>query len=160
MRFEKMDYKQQKKSLYRLHKHINRDFFDNGLKPIEITVENINKGDRPDNFACFSRNAVLVDRKTMTAYEGEKISFSWELVDYMAEQKTQKMQALIAGGIMLHEMVHQYCYENGIDDTNHGGGWEEAAREHNLISIYQDGEQVEDHPTENAETLFYCLYRL
>lgn len=151
---------QQIKALYRLHKRINHDFFDNGLKLIEINIENTNKGDRPDNFACFSRNAILVNRETMTVYQGEKISFSWELLDYMAEQKTQKMQALIASGIMLHEMVHQYCFENGIDDTNHSGGWEEAAKEHNLISIYQDGEQIEDHPTEHAEMLFYSFYRL
>lgn len=160
MRFEQMTFEEQIKSLTRLHKRINKDFFDNKLKTIHIDIASIKTEEHPDGIAKFTRNAVLFDQKTKSAYLGECICFAWELVDCMAELKTQKEQALVAGGVMLHEMVHQYCFENGIDDTNHGGRWEETAREHNLISIYRDGKQIEDNPSETARLWFYNFYRL
>ena len=45
---------------------------------------------------------------------------------------------------MLHEMVHQYCRANGIDDKgDHDDQWYEIARQHGLEHIVDDGTEWE-----------------
>lgn len=159
MRFEQMPHAAKIKTMHRLHRFINKEFFDNKLQEIYLTIENLNKNN-DDVWAGFSRNAYLFNPETKTAYQSMKIAFAWEFEEYLAEQKTQKMQALIMGHIMLHEMIHQYCYESGLDDSNHGGDWEQAAEEHLLHSIYRDGQCVEEKLSTSAEILFYNFFRL
>lgn len=160
MRFEEMDFLEQINTLSKFHKRINRDFFNNELKTIKLDVENINKGDpENDGYACFRSKAIFFNPETLTPYFDEKISFDNVFIEFLREQKTQKLQSYYIGFIMLHEMVHQYCYENGIDDTNHANGWSQAALDHHLVSKYTNGKIDYDYPDEMAVWVF-STYRL
>lgn len=145
MRFEKLDFPEQIKFLKRLHKRINKRLFNGELGKVFIDIENINKyyEDGYEAAACF--------RKTSDKYPElfpKAILISHEYERDIESLPTQKEQILQLFGLLLHEMIHQYCYENGIDDGNHNEAWQKAAEEHGLISKYEDGK-----PSETIETL-------
>lgn len=133
MRYEQLDYAGKMKTLKRLHRHINKHFFNNALHSIPLDIENISKEED------------LYGRFSVREYAPfEKISISYELEEDLMKLKTQKEQVLFLGSVILHEAIHQYCYENGIEDKNHAGQWTEEAEKHGLKSIYEDGEQKEE----------------
>lgn len=145
MRYEQQNHEGKLHTLRRLHRFINRDFFDSELMDCSIDIASVNS--RQDIWAGFSR-------------AGPKIIFVPGFADYMREQRSQRMQAVIMGHVMLHEMIHQYCFQNGIDDSNHAGGWKQAAAEHLLHSIYAGGQLIEETMSPAAESLFYYHFRL
>lgn len=137
MRFENLSYSEKRAFLQRLHKRLNRQLFYGQLKPIDIIVENLSgpNGEK----VCFA-----VYKKTFQYERGElqqsaKISISYEGEDLIAKQHTQKDQAYIVTMLLLHEMIHQYCAENGIDEGNHNENWQRAAADHGLHSVYKNG---------------------
>ena len=134
MRFEQLPHLSQIKTLERLHKYINQNLFENKLSKIDMDIVNIHT---KDAFGMFSTNDIV----------GNRIAISYEMIDVLSQLKYQKEQALCLGAVILHEMIHQYCYENNIDDSNHGGMWYETAKEHGLISIYENGELVREELT-------------
>ena len=148
MRFEKMDFAEQIKTLTRLHGYLNREIFKKAL-PTDIVIDicNINKQEGRDFAACFRRNYIIYDAEG--AHTTTAILFGLEFMDDdIPRMKTQAEQAFVLGETMLHEMIHQYCYENNIDDTNHGGKWQETAEKFQLTSIYKDGECISEKPTD------------
>ncbi len=128
MRFEQLDHFGQMRNLKRLHRYINECFFENSLNEAQMDIENLPEG----VLAMFYIRHVPRDEET--------ISLSYEFMEELSSFKTQKEQTLHLGGVILHEMIHQYCYENGIDDKDHAGQWSEVAEKHGLISRYEDGE--------------------
>lgn len=156
MRFENMRYLDQQKILAQFHRKLNRDFFNNELNTIPISIENINKSNNQSDYAyaMFLQSEYLFDPKTKKIYCGEKICFDHIFVDFIASQKYKKNQVFYISYIMLHEMIHQYCFEKGIDDSNHGNGWAKAAADHHFISNYENGKIIEDHPDTTAELIF------
>ena len=159
MRFEQMEFERKIKTMRKFHKRINRDFFNGKLKNIALDIANTNKGQMPDNVAMFTPSALSVNRETLEASFVEKISFAHEFIEIIAEQKTQREQAFAIATVMLHEMIHQYCYENGLDDENHSGEWEKTAYEHGLISIYRNGKLIEEYARPATEWII-SLYGL
>ena len=154
MRFEEKGSMEQIRTLKRLHKYLNREIFQNALsEDIVIDICNINKGERDEDFAaCFRREHIAPDMKTRAITLKEAVLFGNEFIyDDIARMKTQKAQAFVLGAVMLHEMIHQYCYENGLDDTNHGGQWLETAERFQLLSAYEDGELLSEELTEQGE---------
>lgn len=136
MRFESMNYERQMRFLRRLHATINREFFDGALQPITLDICNINKGSDPDDaWAMYGRE-----------WPGSpyKILFAHEFMGYLKRQSAQWAQAEILFQVMLHEMVHQYCKENDIEDTDHNEQWQKAAADHGLHSVYVDGQLQEE----------------
>ena len=75
----------------------------------------------------------------------ETIMFDIRLIDDVEKCKTQKDQILLLSITMLHEMIHQYCFENGIKDEGyHDDGWYEIARQHGLEhGVSDDGQSWE-----------------
>lgn len=160
MRFEKMDFSERSKTLSKFHKRINRDFFNNELKTIVLDIANINKRDpKNDDYACFRGKELFANDETQTSYFDEKIIFDHVFIDFLSKQKTAILQCYYIGAVMLHEMVHQYCFENGIDDKNHANGWSKAALDHHLVSKYTNGIMDYDYPDEFAAFVF-STYRL
>lgn len=138
MRYEQLTHAGKMKTLKRMHRFINKHFFNNSLRVIPLDIENLSKEE--DLHGRFS----VCD---LPGFPPEKISISYELEEDIEKVKTQKGQVLFLGTVLLHETIHQYLYENGIEDKNHAGQWEEAAKEHGLISIYEDGTPIEEHLT-------------
>lgn len=138
MRFELLSYAGKMETLKRMHRHINKHFFNNSLRDIPLDIENISKEeDLNGRFRVCD----------IPGFPPEKISISIEFEEDIAQLKTQKEQVLLLGSVLLHEAIHQYCYENGIEDKNHAGQWTEEAERHGLTSIYENGEPVEEHLT-------------
>jgi len=142
MRYEQLTHAGKMKTLKRMHRFINKHFFNNSLRVIPLDIENISKEE--DLSGLFG----VCDIPGFPY--PEKISISHELEKDIEKMKTQKEQVLLLGTILLHEAIHQYCYENGIEDENHAGQWKETAKEHGLISIYEDGTLIEEHLTITA----------
>lgn len=138
MRYEQLTHAGKIKTLNRMHRFINKHFFNNSLRVIPLDIENLSKEE--DLNGRFSV-------RNLPGFPPEKISISYELEEDIGKLKTQKEQVLLLGTILLHEATHQYCYEKGIEDKNHAGQWEETAKEHGLISIYEDGTPIEEHLT-------------
>ena len=59
---------------------------------------------------------------------------------------------------MHHEMIHQYCDENGIEDrespdNDHNQAWAKAAEEHGLSVQYDEDGKLEGQSSSAAELL-------
>ena len=67
-----------------------------------------------------------------------------DFITRLGKLDTQKEQAKALVRAMLHEMVHQYCAKNDIDDRNHSEQWQRAAADHWLHSVYSQGQPVEE----------------
>ena len=129
MRFENLGYHREQAFFQRLHRKLNKELFDGKLSDLEIDIRNINGYRDEDAFACYHHHSIL---------------FSHEFFEYVVKQETQKKQAECIVQVLVHEMIHQYCHENGIDDSNHSEEWQRAAEEHGLHSVYHDGVMVEE----------------
>ena len=82
---------------------LNADFFDNGLPVPIITVQS-----KPGTYGHCSA-AKVWQRPDGSTYE---LNIAAEVLNYAIEETLDTM---------LHEMVHLYCRENGIQDTSRGG---------------------------------------
>lgn len=160
MRFERKNHEERIKTLYRLHKHINCYIFNNKLKEIKIDICNksTNEFEKWGNFNPYEGKEINFE--TMEIKEMPQISITPELVDDLEELKTQREQVILLGSVMLHEMIHQYMYENNIDDCGgHGGKWEETAAKFGLISIY-DGETHKTERLSEQAIFAICLFEM
>ncbi|MBR4908262.1 MAG: hypothetical protein IKZ43_04535 [Acidaminococcaceae bacterium] len=151
MRFEALEWEKQIAFLERLHKTINQEIFKGELKPVWIDIRNLNKGDPKDD--CWARyfkeenghyETMCIDSVTQKVTYPESIFFDHCFVNTLEKKPTQKIQAYYLTAVMLHEMIHQYCAKNGIDDRNHSEQWQQAATDHGLHSVYKDGEIQEE----------------
>lgn len=106
------------------HAELNRLLFNNELKPAIIEL----KPD-PEYAETFSEAAY-----THTEAEPYLIIFYVNLANY------EPLQAL---AILLHEMIHQYCRENGTEDAKtgreHNAAFMAAAEAHGLTP---DGQEL------------------
>lgn len=148
MRFEQLDFHDKIKLLQRIHRKINKELFGSSLQNIYLDIENLNKYDGQE----------LIDGAFLT-FPHKKISLSHEFVERIEKLKTQKEQVIHLFALILHESVHQYCYENGIDDKNHGGQWTEEAARHGLISIYENGKLKKESLTSTVG-IIYCTFNI
>ena len=146
MRFEQMTFSQQVKALERLYKFLNKEAFNNYLKMPKMDIENLSKEDdvygayrRPTEYKAMLENGELID-----VYP-ERIAISLELEEDAAKAKTQKDQAVMLGEVILHEMVHQFCYAAGIDDTNHNENFAFWAGKFGICFICEGCEELEEY---------------
>ncbi|MBR4628714.1 MAG: hypothetical protein IKO47_14085 [Ruminococcus sp.] len=144
MRFEELEHIRKIRALQRLHNRINVELFKGQLSTVSIDICNLNKGEITDAWACYCRESDIGP---------ESIYFSHEFIDLVAAQDTQRKQIYFLTVVMLHEMVHQYCAHNGIDDAGHSEEWQRAAAAHGLHSVYKAGEKQGEHLTGAAELL-------
>ena len=58
----------------------------------------------------------------------------------MPKYKTEKEQLYVITIWLLHEMIHQFCHENNIDDglNKHNENFVRVAKEHGLIRKLED----------------------
>ena len=148
MRFEQLTWDQQDRFLQRLHDRLNKRWFDGRLKTLaKISIDNINK-DGTDDIAAIYGDRYLVDWDRQICGYRKCILFSHEFIDDVTNRKTQRDQVYDLARLMHHEMIHQYCDENGIPDRDpdgrdHNEAWAKAAEEHGLRVLYnENGELV------------------
>ena len=133
MRLEDMTTMQLRRSLKRLHRRINNQVFFGTLRDIPIFLQYcIISQDGQDCCGAFNEDQ-------------ESIYISELFVSDLARCRTQREQCVILCQTLLHEMIHQYCYEYGIDDTDHGTLWTDTAGKFHLISCYEYGEPIQEH---------------
>lgn len=132
MRYEALDFKQKISFFQRLHKKLNKELFAGTLSALLIDVRNLNKTD--DKSKWYFAKYCPAD-----LHGPERILFTLDFEDTLEQFQYQYQQANFITQIMLHEMVHQYCAQNSIDDSGHSEKWQQAAKDHGLISIYLNG---------------------
>ena len=127
MRWESMSKEAKIHTISRFHRAMNRRLFGGDLRDpllyvdfVDGTAEGILGG-----FGCDS-------------------SREWIFLTGLYEQRierfgTVKGQTLFCVIVLLHEMIHQYCYEHGIDGkehATHGDRYKEIAEGAGLVSCY------------------------
>lgn len=104
---------------------LNQAFFESALSKAVITVQS-----SPKTYGHCSSAPVWSDKKQgAERYE----------INVSAEHLTRPIQNIMA--TLLHEMVHQYCAENGIKDTSRGGTYhnkrfQKEAEQRGLVISY------------------------
>lgn len=73
-----------------------------------------------------------------------RFTLSPRLTQEMAKQKTRIDQANYLTKRILHVMVHQFNFENGIDDLKHGQSFISEAQRRGLASYYKNGKWIEE----------------
>ena len=152
MRFETKTLQEQINILRRLHRFLNDLCFDNALnEDIIIEIQDMNKYKDEDEFVlaiCGVRprprnhtieyDGLLGENTDNDEYElATAIIFDTIVIEDAKKLKTQKEQVLFIAYIMLHEMVHQYCHENGIEDWGtHDDSWKNIARKFGLSYVF------------------------
>lgn len=100
------------------HSRFNYMFFENALEPAIIRV--------------YTDENIEYDEDTQADFIGALDPFA---IRFFFDVSDSPMFTLT---VLLHEMVHQYCRENGIEDIDgedysHSDDFREAAEEHGLI---------------------------
>ena len=127
MRYEKMTEEQQEAMLARLYRRLNKRLFNNELNPLPIwVVDKIDWTDDGEAWAAFSA-------------EKQRFYFSSILNDDLSTMKKDDQLWFLAS-LLTHEMTHQYCWENGIDDSNHNAAFWEELEKRGLKRELIDGE--------------------
>lgn len=123
MRFEDFVREDQLRILDKLHRRLNRKLFNGELSQIDIRIEHTE-----DTWANYRREL-----------GGDQwIVVSEELIDLvLANRERQLDQVYVLSLVLLHEMIHQYCYEQGLEDEDHEGDWLREALAHGLR--YREG---------------------
>ena len=119
MRFERLTFDDKINNLKRLHKHLNKHLFSNCLDEIDIDIEHL-------------------DARAMFYEADDHISICSTYISDVISSLSIKDQILSLATVMLHEMIHQYCFENNIDTFNssengHNEKYIEEALNHGLI---------------------------
>lgn len=121
------------------HAWYNKELFNNELEPAMICVKNTG-GELPEIQAEFIR-----------VTEPFVIRFN---IDVPEEEETEA-DTIYYLTVLLHEMVHQYCEENDIDDTldgEHMEAFEEEAENRGLIQGgYRLSNEIKEKVIEQVE---------
>lgn len=142
MRFECMDYEQQKKTLIRIFNKINKRLYRGLLPEVYINIENVNNGMsnlETDAWAVYR----ICELYNAMGYKYGAILFDNDIMEEISTYTYQKEQIHALFWIMAHEMVHLYCRCHDIDDSNHGDNFRKVAIEHGLS--YVTGEDGKEH---------------
>lgn len=128
MRWENMTAEAKQKTLSRFHRALNRKLFAGELKEVLLYADFVD-GTDGGIISAF-----------MCGENGHNCIFMTGLYENMIERfATVKGQTLFCVVVLLHEMIHQYCYEHGIDGkehADHGERFKEIAAAHGLVSCY------------------------
>lgn len=121
-----MTEEQQEDTLRRLFKRLNEKLFDNQLPYLPIWI--IDKIDWVES-----------GKEAWAVYSSEKqrYYFSNAIAEDIKDISKEKQRNVLAA-IMIHEMAHQYCFENHINDDDHNENWQAVADEHGLERAYED----------------------
>lgn len=137
MRFENLSYDNKIKFLQRMHRKLNKYLFNGELSEVFIDISNINKNydENEKAFAIYHSRGYFQARDL---YDKSVILLSLEALEKIEKYKTQDKQKEFIAYLIGHEMIHQYCDENGIDDWNHSKEWQIEAHKRGILDTYDD----------------------
>lgn len=126
-----MSWAEQIRFMKRLHGRLNRGLFGGQLTQPDFSIESVRLShDDPDGLAWGGyRKAVWQNGECVIP---RCIAIDHTLVDFISGMRTQREQFYLLSLVMLHEMVHQFCDENDIDDQDHNKNFIQAAEKHGL----------------------------
>ncbi len=96
-------------------------------------------------------------KQNIKQYIGFKYLEFWEAIEKIGKTQREKLALLIA--YVLHEMAHQFCYEKGINDSNHNEAWQKVATEHGLSVKYENGERIEEYLSTEGMVLATAFWK-
>ena len=143
-RIEEMATEEQLEALCRLHDILNDGLFDGKLKRAFFPV--IGKT-YFSNDGCEMRISRAGNDPGFNACASfhpfpESICFDVYTLQYLASDYKSEEQVRFIARILLHEMIHQYCYENGLP-LGHGGRFRQYCKAHGLqrITVFNECEE-------------------
>ena len=130
MKWENMTTEAKQKTLSRFHRSLNRRLFAGELQEVLLYADFV--GGTDDGIISAFR----------CEKSGHNCIFMTGLYETMISRiQTVKEQPRFCVVVLLHEMIHQYCYEHGIDGkehADHGETFKRIAAAHGLVSCYAD----------------------
>lgn len=147
MRYEKMTFHQKIGVMQKLHKDLNKGLFESKLSHVQLSIENLRSNDTAAMFLNPEENLnnFKIENGQLVRNETSRIIFNYDFEEYMTKFRTIREQKYFLMMVLLHEMIHQYCYENNIDDTSHNENFQKEAEAHYLHSKYENGEFIEEY---------------
>lgn len=149
MRFERLEPDAQMIFLSRLYTRLNSELFEARLKGIPVCIAG--SPFEPDAAGYFHK-----PQPTDRHKNGYIVITRGFIEDSIKPCKYQWHQVVLLATILLHEMIHEYCYENGIDDAEHNEHWQAEAEKRYLHSPYTNGHHEADD--EYLDPLFINVY--
>lgn len=133
--FDDLPYNDQMRMLTEIHAALNKMQFNGMLKSIKMDICNIH-----DNIAGKYNAVYRKYLNPLTEQPDRCILIDSEYVmEILPAYGSPADQILCLMELVLHEMIHQYCDENGITDESHCGAWSEAANVHGLdVEIWDE----------------------
>lgn len=131
-----LPYSDHMRMLIEIHTSLNKMLFDGRLKPIKMDICNIHDSNIDGELNAVYRQRMI----TLPGVPDRCILIDNLFVtDILPKAGDATDQMLLLMETVLHEMVHQYCDENGEDDQNHCGAWSEVANKHGLyVEIWDE----------------------
>ncbi len=122
MLFQKMARDEREKALWALFDLLDERLFHGEFQEMGVSIELMERapaGQYADFFECFPCPEIRFFEKPC-----------FEAAPFCSEQT----QIIFFSSIMLHEMIHLFCFVHGIEDNGdeHGEEWKAAAIEHGL----------------------------
>lgn len=132
MRFENLSDDKQLDFLRRIYCKLNNICFDGKLRGIPVYIESAPDGIDAAGFFHRKYYGCIGDEDYIA------------LTDVFVREsvipcKYQWHQVAMIATVLLHEMIHEYCRENRIDDSDHNERWQEESKKRGLISVYVNG---------------------
>lgn len=120
----------QDKFLCMLHDYINKELFEDKLQHIFCCFTEIS--DISVNGCYYANNDDL----------GARIEISRKYLEYI-DQFFEEDRSYMLFIVLLHEMIHQYCDENGIQSSAHDKTFCDTAAKFGLETYSKDGNVID-----------------
>ena len=130
-----MSYKERITYIEKAHKVLNNYFFGGKLKTPFINICNIEKYVDYGILGLFVSDTSKMP-ETIFTDKACAILFSHEQAERADNEETENAKNAHFISTLLHEMIHQYCYENNIKDNENGvhlKSFADEAEGHGLI---------------------------
>ena len=147
-RIEEMAKDEQLESLCRLHDILNDGLFDGKLKRAFVPVIGKTFNTNDGCWMSIGRAGKRAGNQSFTALASfhpspiENICFDYFTLQFLACDYEPEEQVRFIAITLLHEMIHQYCYENGLP-LGHGGKFRQYCKAHGLqrITVFNEFEE-------------------
>lgn len=143
MRYENLNHFEKLKLLHDIYDVINEFIMCKALTPAHIDICNL----KSELYAVFRVQQI-------PQLPHENILISHTLEEDLTLAENEKIQIEFLAQVLLHEMVHQYCYEKNIDDRDHNKNYVKVAKGFGL-EINNDGDEILSEKVKFLLSIFF-----
>lgn len=143
------------------HSFLNGELFDGKLTTPYIDFIEIINANSDIPLAMFVKNP----QEKIKPEISEKCAIILSMAQYNYCYKSKSLVECNAKIIstLLHEMIHQYCFENGIVDNENGlhtKAFAEQAEKHGLISIYEETASGKNYRFTKLDAKYNAIWKM